>query len=123
MHRACLLVLLALPAAWACAHTYTHRRGMAEVGLRTVLFALTLGGRPSGRLCLKGQPALAHAGPCRTAVPQIPRNRVGRFNVVVMDMPERRVHQSRLRVPAAAAASQRVAAAAAAATARSDCQA
>ncbi|KAL4436123.1 hypothetical protein ABPG77_005571 [Micractinium sp. CCAP 211/92] len=30
MHRACLLVLLALPAAWACAHTYTHRRGMAE---------------------------------------------------------------------------------------------
>ncbi|KAL4422418.1 hypothetical protein ABPG75_008615 [Micractinium tetrahymenae] len=30
MHRACLLVLLALPAAWGCAQTYTHRRGLAE---------------------------------------------------------------------------------------------
>lgn len=32
MHRAYLLVLLALPAAWGCAQTYTHRRGLAEVG-------------------------------------------------------------------------------------------
>lgn len=30
MHRAYLLVLLALPAAWGCAQTYTHRRGLAE---------------------------------------------------------------------------------------------